>query len=258
MEKITPRDNLYQYFFNVEDDIKIINAFACIDGDRKKALLIDVPYPETAEMVKKDLENDGIQVETIILSHFHPDHVSGCPVFSGCAIYASQHYEENFENCQRWRPDLTFARPTHLLKEGESMVFGSFSFRFLESPGHSRCGLLTLINDDVLHIGDLMMFDGEYRPTIPYIAMGGGFKQHIDSLERIKRLEFDTMIIPHGPTLNDQNEITEHVDDRIYYLNRVLTSKGTLPLAVCLKKDISHYTHTQYHDTNLLQLMLEV
>ncbi|NIM11798.1 MAG: MBL fold metallo-hydrolase [Candidatus Aminicenantes bacterium] len=259
MEKIMVRDNLYQYFFTGDKDPSINSIFACINRSESpaKALLIDTAFPEYAQMVKKDLEENGIQPEIVVLSHYHPDHTAGCTVFPGCPIYASEFYEDNLENCKRWQPNFTFLPATHVIKDGDTLSFGTFHIRFIHAPGHSRCHLMSVINNDILHVGDLLMFEADNKTTLPYISMGGSFKQHINSLERIKTLDYNIMLIPHGHVFTGKDKTIEEIDDRIYYLKRVLNSKGTLPVAVCLKKDISNYAHTEYHETNLIQLMIE-
>jgi glyoxylase-like metal-dependent hydrolase (beta-lactamase superfamily II) len=259
MEKITVRDNLYQYFFTGGGEPSVNSIFVCLkeDAGKTQALLIDTAFPAYAQRVKKDLEDNGIQPEIVVLSHYHPDHAAGCPVFSGCRIYVSEFYEDNLENCKRWEPEFTFVRPTHLIKDGDTLSFGSFHLKFIYAPGHSQCNVMCLINGEVLHVGDLLMFEAGNKRVLPYISMGGSFKQHIESLEGIKNLAYNTMLIPHGPLLNDKDKINAEIDDRVYYLKRVLNSKGTLPLAACLKEDISAYAHARYHETNLMQLMLE-
>lgn len=256
MEKIKIRENLFQYFFPRDNNGEPNSIFVCIDDTGKKALILDTAFEKLAKQVKADLEEQGIKPELVILSHYHPDHAGGTPVFKECRIYANELYEDNYENCQRWNPEMTFIRPTDLIKDGGSLTFGSFQIKFIHAPGHSNCSILTLINDDVLHIGDLLMFSVDDTPSLPYISMGGSFNEHIDSLEKIKTMDYPIFVCPHSHHPTEKNKILEGIDDWLYYLNRVSDSMGTLPLAVCLKNDISAYAHTEYHDNNLMYLMM--
>jgi len=258
-EKIQLCENVYQYYFVEADKSTVDNIFVFVDGDRKKALILDTIFPPNANVVKKDLEENGIQPEVIVISHYHPDHSGGLSIFEGCRIYASSFYETNYENCCWWRRDLKFIKPTNLLKNMDSFNFGPSRFSFFESPGHSQCSLLTLVNNEFLHIGDLLMFDADGRINLPYISVGGSFSKHIRSLEYLKTIKYKFMLIPHGPVFkdDDQAKVAEHIDNYIYYLDRVLNFKGTLPLEACLKNPISSYSHTEYHDNNLLQFMME-
>ena len=256
LEKIKIRDNFFQYHFREDDNGEPNSIFVCIDDHRKKALILDTAFRGCAESVNKDLETQGLEPEIVVLSHYHPDHTGGTPVFKNCRLYASEFYADNYENCQRWNPDLTFIPPTDVIKDGDTLSFGSFTLRFIYAPGHSKCTVLTLINEDVLHIGDLLMLSEDDTLTLPYISMGGSFKEHIQSLEKIKTLDYNLLAFGHGHLSSDKAKVTAMIDDSLYYLNRVLDSMGTLPLAVCLKNDISTYAHTEFHDNNLMYLMI--
>lgn len=254
-EKFEVKKDLYQYYF-IEKGTEPNSIFVLLDTQRHKALVLDTALPDAATSVKNDLDSLGIQAEMVIISHFHPDHSGGAIAFKNLPMYASRHYEYNFENCKRWRPDLIFTRPTHLLKDKDTLIFGPFRLEFTEAPGHSQCGFIIRIDDDVLHAGDLLMFDTNSRPTLPYISMGGGFPEHIRCLEQLKSMNFKTLIVPHSHILTDKTKIIDTIDDYLHYLKRTFHSKGTLPLSVCLKKSPQHYAHTDFHDNNLLHLMM--
>lgn len=260
MEKNEIRENLFQYYFrssSENDPLGVNNIFACVDPGKNTALVIDTVFPAEARAVKKDLEEGGITVDTVILSHYHPDHAAGCVVFPGCRIFASRHYADNLDNCKRWKPHLTFVPATDLIKNGDTLDYGPFHLAFVETPGHSACGLTTRIGNDTAHVGDLLMYNDSGTITLPYIAMTGSFSRHISSLEAVKAMDIDTVLIPHGKVLTGKDEIEENIDDRLYYLKRVKNSGGSLPVAACLKKDISSYNSTQFHETNCVFLMME-
>ena len=256
MEKIKIKENFFQYFFKEDDNGEPNSIFVCIDDSRKKALIVDTAFKRLAEQVETDLEEQGIKPEIVVLSHYHPDHAGGTPVFKDCRIYASEFYEDNHGNCQRWCPDLTFLKPTDLIKDGDTLSFGLFNFKFTHAPGHSQCTVMTLIDEDILYVGDLLMFSMDDTLTLPYISMGGSFQEHIQSLEKIKTINYNTLVCAHGHPIDEKGKAAEIIDDWLYYLNRVLDSMGTLPLAVCLKNDISKYANTKYHDNNLMYLMV--
>jgi glyoxylase-like metal-dependent hydrolase (beta-lactamase superfamily II) len=255
MEKIKIRDNIFQYFFKEDNNGEPNSIISIIDDTRKKAVILDTAFEPLAQHVKADLQRQGIQPELVILSHYHPDHAAGAAVFKDCRIYASEFYEDNYGNCQRWNPELTFIEPTDIIKDGDTLSFGTFNLKFTHAPGHSQCTIITSINEDVLYVGDLLMFSADNTLTLPYISMGGSFEEHIQSLEKIKTINYNILSCAHGHSLSDKDKITEILDDWIYYLSRVLDSMGTLPLSVCLKNDISRYANTKYHDNNLMYLI---
>lgn len=254
MEKIKVMDNLYLYEF-AGDGIMLPDTITVIARDNQ-ALLIDTAFPEYAERVKIDLEEQGISVKIIILSHYHSDHVSGCPVFSPCDIYASEYYEPNYNNCKVWEPGYTYLRPQHLIKAGDSLSFAGFSLEFIHAPGHSKCSIITKITDKIIHVGDLIMKTKEKKIALPSITDGGDFTEHIASLELIREIAPDIALIPHGGLVESKENIIEDIEERIYYLEKTASSMGTLPLPACLINDISAYGHLEFHDNNLQQLLV--
>lgn len=250
---VTENSPVYIYTFTDHEESHSNTVTAIIQD--KRALLIDPSYPEFAERVKEDLESQGIKPGIIVLSHYHPDHVGGCAVLPQCEIYASEFYESNYGNCQVWEPGFTYVRPTTLLKDGDTLTFGEFTLKFLHAPGHSQCSLITGITDRLFHVGDQIMMTWERKNSLPYIADGGSFEGHIKSLELIKKLDPDAVIIPHGGLVDNKNKIVSLVEDRLYYLEKTLNSQGSLPLEACLKNDKSWYDHLDFHDFNLVRLL---
>lgn len=258
MKKTTVADGFYLYTF-ADYSEKHANTVTVLvssqAGPDKRALIIDPSYPEYAEQVKTDLQRQGIIPEVIVLSHYHPDHVSGCAVLPQCRIYVDEYYEYNYDNCQVWEPEYTYLRPTNLIHGGDSFSFGDYTLKFHPAPGHSRCSIIIEINGKIIQVGDLLMIGVDRKQTLPYIADGGSFEEHIKSLKLLKELAPDAIIIPHGGLIDNKNRIQDLVDDRVYYLEQVLNSKGELPVEKCLKNDISWYDNLEFHDTNMIYLL---
>lgn len=258
MKKTTVADGFYLYTFADYSEKHAYTVTVLVRneaGPDKRALIIDPSYPEFAEQVKADLQMQGITPEVIVLSHYHPDHSSGCTVFPQCRIYVHEQYEYNYDNCRVWEPGYTYLRATHLIRGGDSLSFGDFTLKFRYAPGHSRCSVITGINDKILQVGDLLMIGVDRKNTLPYISDGGSFQEHIKSLVLIKELDPDAIIIPHGGLIDNKIRIRDLVDDRVYYLEQVLNSKGELPVEKCLKYDVSWYGNLEFHDTNTIHLL---
>ncbi|MCP4147363.1 MAG: MBL fold metallo-hydrolase [bacterium] len=251
MTKVSVSDCICLYVFsdeeaNHEDTITVITQ-------ENRALLIDTAYPEYAARVKQDLKSNGIKADTVILSHYHPDHVAGLSAFANCKVYASEFYEFNYDNCRIWEPNFIYIRPRHLIKDGDSLTFGHLTLEFFHSPGHCKCSIITKITDKTYHIGDLVMITKDRKDSLPYVSDGGTFDDHINSLQLLKKIDPDFVLVPHGGLI-EKNDLDRRLEDRIYYLQKTLSSKGTLPLSQCLKEDVSRYDHTDFHDRNLMRL----
>lgn len=255
MKKETAADGICLYTFTDYEERHANTITVIVHSQEKQALVIDPSYPEFAERLKIDLQEQGITAEKIVISHYHPDHVSGCAALPQCEIHASEFYGYNYDNCQIWEPNFTYLRPTQLIRDGDSLTFGDFDLKFHHAPGHSKCSLMTEITDKILHIGDLIMICWDRKNSLPYISDGGNFEDHIKSLNHIKELDPDAIVVPHGEFIDNKTRLHALVDDRLYYLEKVLDSKGSLPLEQCVKNDISWYDHLEFHDTNIIHFL---
>jgi len=253
LDKAAVIDGVDLYIFT-DEEARHQDTITVMVQDRR-ALLIDTAFPEYSRRVKAELEEQGIEPKIIVLSHYHADHAGGCAVFPGCDIYVGENYELSYNNCRVFEPQYTFIAPTQLIREGDELVFGDFKLKFFHSPGHSPCGIITQVTGSILHVGDLIMMTRDKKSSLPFISDGGNFAQHIESLERVKKLDPEKIVVPHGGVVDKKEDITKMVDDRVYYLEKTSSSYGTLPLPACLRGDISDYDYLEFHDTNLMRLL---
>lgn len=251
--------NICQYIFHEDEKTPSydINITVLLNGDR--ALLIDAGYMRHAEYVKSDLEAKGIVVDQVILSHYHPDHASGASHFESAEIACSDKYELNFTNCNDiWNKDHNYRRPSSLIRNGTKRSYGPFSLRFMDSPGHCQCSIITLINESIAHVGDLLMNDSSEMPMLPSICADGSFTDHIDSLERLKALGADKLLLSHGLPLDGKAIIDKSIELRLHYLKTVLNSKGQAGLEEALISGSSNWSFSNWHKNNLKNLSEEL
>ncbi|MCP4221184.1 MAG: MBL fold metallo-hydrolase [bacterium] len=251
MKKIPVVDSIDLYEFTAKNEPHQSCITVITQNDH--ALIIDPTYPEYIARVKTILEQEGKKPAIIVLSHYHPDHVSGCAILPQCKIHASEFYESNHGNCKIWEPDFIYIRPRLLLRDKDTLAFGKFSLKFIHAPGHSKCSLIIMLTDTIVHAGDLIMNTVDNKTSLPIITDGGNFREHITSLEALKALNPETILVPHGGAIKKE-DINDMIDDRLYYLKNTAGSRGALPLQKCLKNDISTYDQLEFHDTNLIRL----
>jgi len=246
-------NNMMQYVFPPRDaanpDALDFHITALRDGAR--VLLIDVAYQLQAAQLREQLRAALLHPAVIVLSHYHPDHFKGTAAFPDCELWASPHYRHNRALYQQRRPEGHFPQPTRLLVNGERRQWGDFTLRFHHTPGHSRCSLTTLINDEIAHVGDLLMRDRQGRQTLPRVE---DFPQLLASLTWLRSLDLRGMLFAHGQPLASPEEIVQYLDDALYYTRRVWESRGALPLSACLPRPEEHYGRLELHAHNLAQL----
>lgn len=253
MKKSKIKEGIFQYEF-VEDKNNpkyVVNITTIIDN--RQALIIDTAYSSHAREVKKDLENSGITPVKVILSHFHQDHISGSKEFKGCDFIGSKLYKANFDNCKEWCPGEEFIEPNILVVHNDILNFGNHTIKFLYTLGHCKCSITLIIDDEIMHVGDLIMRTSNGKAILPYICKDGSFKEHIESLETLLNLNCKTMLFSHGYYVT-REEIRDLIEDRLHYLRKVKDSNGILSLQECLKNDISDYASLNFHEQNIKQL----
>lgn len=252
MKKIQIADGVFQYCFSNNEDTNLgYNIYALISD--KKALIIDTAYIPEAKQVRDDLVKNGITISKVIISHFHPDHAGGSSIFGDCEIIGSKYYKVNINNCRKWSPEYTYLEPDLLIKNEDALEFGVFKLRFLYTPGHSNCSISTIINDEFIHVGDLLMTSTTEKPLLPIVTLNGSFFEHISSLELIKSSNIRNLLLSHGSPIRGKEKINNEINDRIFYLRKVQKSRGDIRLEDCLKKKkpLNNYECTKWHSINI-------
>lgn len=254
MIKVKLRDNVYQYEFVAEDGKPSYTVNITVVIDNKRAVIIDTAYSEHSREVRLDLEAQGIKPEFVVFSHYHPDIIGGWEEFKDCTFIGSMYYKKNEKKIIEDKRQTLPMEQAILVNNTYLMQFGSHNLVFVHTPGHSRCSISTIIDDDIIHVGDLVMKTKYGKTILPCICEDGSFEEHIFSLERLLGIKHNIMAFSHGDYAEGQSSIKMHVEDRLFYLRSVKESKGKFKLEQYLKNHASRYDSLLTHDRNILQL----
>ncbi|MBN6077424.1 MBL fold metallo-hydrolase [Aggregatibacter actinomycetemcomitans] len=175
--------------------------------DKKNAAIID-PGGEADKLIKR-IEELGLNLQAILLTHGHLDHV-------GAAEKVKQHFNVPILGSNSkddyWFKGLpqqsekfgmlfevaAFEPDRWLDEEGEILHIGDFTFEVLHLPGHTP-GHIGFIEHQkrVAFTGDVLFKSGIGRTDFP----GGSYDEIIASIrEKLYRLDDDMIIVPgHGP-----------------------------------------------------------
>lgn len=222
------------------------NIIALINEN--KVILIDTGYEEHSLQVLKDLDNNGLIIDKIIISHFHHDHINGLKVLPKVPLYGSRFY---YVTLDKWieKQEHKYFTPSILIEKEYRLSFGKHQITMIPFPGHSACGILTNINDEYIHIGDELIFSNNGTPVLPCVdmAIDEPVKEHLQSLTRLKKY-MDYILIPsHGSIINGKKEIENDIDNRINYFNRILNNDRKISYEEATKECNCIFLHDEWH-----------
>jgi len=181
------------------------NGYLVVCGERGPGIAID-PGASSSSMVRI-LEEQGIPLEAILLTHAHLDHVEGVPVLRGAfpdvPIYLHQGDLRLYEavDIQARAFNLPavgpLPPPTHPMAHGDELVFGTCRFQVRHAPGHAPGHVILYCEDEGLaFVGDVVFQGAIGRADL----VGGDYLQLMESIRtQVLSLPDDTRLLTgHG------------------------------------------------------------
>jgi glyoxylase-like metal-dependent hydrolase (beta-lactamase superfamily II) len=178
-----------------------IASYAIVDGD--EALIYDTHISVAhAHRLRRTLEAAGVRTFTVVLSHWHLDHVAGTEAFADCEVIAC---ERTAEILARDRVAIEAGRlegppairplvlPTRTFADRLALTVGAIEVELLALDIHSDDAVvLWWPQRRLLLAGDTL------EDTVTYVDMPGHFRQHLHDLERLRELAPSRILPNHG------------------------------------------------------------
>ncbi|WP_408006747.1 MBL fold metallo-hydrolase [Pseudalkalibacillus sp. A8] len=192
------------------------NCYLLWNGQRE-ALIID-PGSE-ADRINQEIEGLGLKPVAILLTHAHFDHIGALDeVRSRWKAPVYLHKEE-----LKWlgNPDLNGSsffpmvqsvvmnEADHVLKGGQDLEVGSFTFKVLHTPGHSPGSVSFYFKEsDLVVSGDALFMGSIGRTDLP----GGDHKLLLKSIHnQLLSLDEETLVLSgHGPSTTIGDEMNSN------------------------------------------------
>ena len=185
------------------------------DGESMAGAVVD-PGGDL-DQIEKAIEELGVTVEKIVLTHGHIDHAGGADDLRktlGVQI-EGPHLADRFllDNLAKQGEAYGFAAkavtPDRWLDEGETVTIGGHSFDVLHCPGHSP-GSVVFVNrpQRIIMMGDVLFQGSIGRTDFPY----GDHDALINAIKtKLLPLGDEFAFIPgHGPVSSIGNERTSN------------------------------------------------
>jgi hydroxyacylglutathione hydrolase len=179
------------------------NCFIAASQQGSAAVVVD-PGEEAREVLEARLDELGLRLEAVLLTHGHVDHAWDAAAFADAAgVPAFLHPADRwmFEDVYAaigaaGGPPMALPKDLRDLSDGDELRFGGLTFRVAHTPGHTP-GHCTFATDGVLFSGDLIFAGSVGRTDFPR----GSTEELLDSIGRaVLPLPDDTVIHSgHGP-----------------------------------------------------------
>lgn len=178
-----------------------IASYAILSGDN--ALVYDTHVSIAhATFIRRTLQERGVRNITVVLSHWHLDHIAGNAVFADCEIIANvrtaahlaRHKAALEAGLLEGLPEIApLIMPSRTFDGQMTVTVGRLQVELKTFDIHSDdATVLWLASERLLLAGDTL------EDTITYVAEPHGFARHLDDLERMRALAPLRMLPNHG------------------------------------------------------------
>jgi hydroxyacylglutathione hydrolase len=206
-------ENIYAFLWR---DPRANNANSyLIRGTRN--ILIDPGHYHLFGHVRDHLSRLSLTTEDIdlvIVTHGHPDHLEGIQAFSGSSALISLHpIELEFINSVAphygSKGGISQFEPQVLLKEGQLRV-EDMSFEVIHTPGHSPGSICIYWPEKkALFCGDVVFQQGLGRTDLP----GGNGGQLKESVRRLAQFDVEYLFPGHGDIVGGRESVQKNFSD---------------------------------------------
>jgi glyoxylase-like metal-dependent hydrolase (beta-lactamase superfamily II) len=157
---------------------------------------------EYASFVRAELSRRGARNFTVVLSHWHLDHVAGTAAFADSEVLAGARTAEHLAakraaieaGALEGPPGISpLVLPTRILTDGETLRVGGITIETIAVNVHSDDATVLWLSDQrLLLAGDTM------EDTVTYVDEPTEFDAHLRDLERLRDLRPERILPAHG------------------------------------------------------------
>lgn len=188
-----------------------------IDGPTR--VLIDPGHKNLFDHVQKGLDALGLgpeDLELIICTHAHPDHIEAVQLFKETPALITIH-EKEWQMIKSMEKHINASlginidavSPDFFLKEGDLSI-KNLDFEIFHTPGHSP-GSISIYwpEQKALFTGDLIFKEGVGRTDLP----GGDGSKLKESIKRLSELNTEWLLSGHGDMIAGAKEVKANFEE---------------------------------------------
>ncbi len=224
IKQITPNLWVQQSeYFATNSGIFISNGEACLIDPNMN--------PDEIKAIANFIDSQKVQLHCIILTHDHWDHVLGPAFFPNIKVLAHTNYlqggTEQIGHIQEqivdWQkrydlpqtPNFEIPIPNERVEEGSKITIGSERLEFVHVPGHAPDQVAIFHQSS----GTFWAADTLSNIEIPFVSHN--LAAYEAMLEKVSKLDIQTLIPGHGAVTNDVEEVKKRINEDIAYLTEL-------------------------------------
>ncbi|MEE0182072.1 MAG: MBL fold metallo-hydrolase [Anaerovoracaceae bacterium] len=190
---------------NIPTGMLQANTYLVCDETSRLGFIVDLGG--YSKELKNIIEKNDIQIQYIVLTHGHGDHIGGVQEhlkdFPDAKVVCSRAEEKmlldpELNEAHHFGPEKVSFNPDILVDDGDTLTVGNMTMKFIMTPGHTEGGMCILV-DDVLFSGDTLFCRSIGRTDLA----GGDFRTIMESIKKkLFLLPDETQVLPGhmGPT----------------------------------------------------------
>ena len=184
---------------NIPTGMLQANTYLVCDETSRLGFIVDLGG--YSKELKNIIEKNDIQIQYIVLTHGHGDHIGGVQEhlkdFPDAKVVCSRAEEKmlldpELNEAHHFGPEKVSFKPDILVDDGDTLTVGNMTMKFIMTPGHTEGGMCILV-DHVLFSGDTLFCRSIGRTDLA----GGDFKTLMESIKnKLFLLPDETQVLP--------------------------------------------------------------